>query len=102
MDIRKTRTCERCKSVVPLDKVRLFAKDSNTSILICASCDEEFKTRSLPASLGTRITPLPKADYLEYNCDRCRYAFRADKFKADVIYNLHCPYCGKTDKLVKV
>ncbi len=102
MDIRKTRTCEQCRNVVSLDKIRLLAKDESTSILVCSNCEDYFKTRTSPTSLGTRITPLPKADYLSYSCDRCHYEFRADRFKADVTYNLKCPYCGKTDKLAKV
>ncbi len=42
-DIRKTRTCEKCKAVVPLDKVRLYPKNLETNQLVCESCCENLK-----------------------------------------------------------
>ena len=42
-DVRKTRTCEKCKAVVPLDKVRLYPKNLETNQLVCESCCENLK-----------------------------------------------------------
>lgn len=97
MDIRRTRTCERCKATVPLSKVMLFSKDENKNIVVCDKCGEELK-RKMPV-LGTKISKLPHPKFVTYSCLRCKYSFRADDSKIGVTYNLHCPYCGKPDKL---
>ena len=97
MDIRRTRTCERCKATVPIDKVMLFAKDESKNILVCENCGEELK-KKVP-ELKTKIGKLPTPKFVTYFCLRCKYSFRADDSKIGVTYNLHCPYCGRTDKL---
>jgi len=60
MDIRKTRTCERCRTVVLLDKVRLFPKEKDMNILVCENCCEELKEAAKPKTMITnsRIAPL--------------------------------------------
>ena len=50
-DIRKTRTCEKCKAVVPLDKVKLYPKNHDVNLLVCESCCENLK-----AGIRTDIT----------------------------------------------
>lgn len=96
-NIQGTRTCERCKTATPLNKVKLFPKDKETNLLVCEKCHQEL---SRPR-LVSRTKPLPQAEYAKYFCTRCKYPFRADSLKVDVIYNLKCPYCGKDDKLLE-
>lgn len=98
MDIRKTRTCERCRATVPLEKVRFHPKDRGGMMVVCEGCSEELRKPKLPAS---KVSKLPAPEYATYTCTQCRYTFRADKSKIGITYNLHCPYCGKTDKLHK-
>ena len=102
MDIRKTRTCERCKTVVLLDQVRLYPKSDNKNFLVYTNCCEELKKASagqIKAEVKTR--DLGPASFIKYNCTRCNYNFKADDSKAGLTYNLHCPYCGKEDRLHK-
>ena len=99
MDIRKTRTCERCKATVPLNKVLLFSKDDDKNMIVCDKCGEELK-RKVPI-LQSKIGKLPEPKYLTYFCARCKYNFRVDDSKIGVTHNLHCPYCGKADRLEK-
>ena len=103
MDIRKTRTCERCRTVTPLDKVRLFPKDKDINLLVCDKCCEELKEAAKPKTsiINSRIAPLPHPEYASYRCMRCDYAFRVDRAKAGITHNLHCPYCGHSDRLKK-
>lgn len=65
-DIRKIRTCEKCKNNVPLDKVRFYPKDKEKNILVCDACCEEMKNvikdrlaiRTKPITNVVRNTPL--------------------------------------------
>ena len=102
MDIRRTRTCDRCKTPTPLDKVRLLPKGKEENLVLCEKCCAEFKERSSSAALRSKIKPLPAATFSNYQCTRCKYKFRVDKAKAGVTYQMHCPYCGKNDRLEKV
>ncbi|MBI4980090.1 hypothetical protein HZC30_00865 [Candidatus Woesearchaeota archaeon] len=43
MDLRRTRTCERCKTAVPLDQVRIVPKNNETNLLVCDNCMSEIK-----------------------------------------------------------
>ncbi|MBI2125687.1 hypothetical protein HYV87_02265 [Candidatus Woesearchaeota archaeon] len=102
MDIRKTRTCERCKNVVLLDQVRLYPKSDNKNFLVCVGCCEELKKASaglIPSDLKAKG---PAPILMKYNCTRCNYNFKADNSRAGLTYNLHCPYCGKMDRLQKI
>ena len=125
MDIRRTRTCERCKSVVTLDKVRLVPKGNDQNILVCDICMDEMKRspdsritnsqsrvymdqprskisntgQSRFSSSSQRIVPLPAPEYSKYVCTKCNYVFRVDRVKAGITYGVKCPYCGRNDKL---
>ncbi len=99
LDIRKTRTCERCKSVVLLEKVRLMPKSNDQNTLLCDKCCDEAKNKV--AQLKSKAKPLPKENYVPYFCGRCRYNFRVDEAKIGLTYALNCPYCGKEDQLEK-
>ncbi len=97
MDIRKTRTCERCRAVVPLEKVRLVPNPKGEqNLLVCEPCSVEVIKKPVTPS---KMKKLPSPEETKYFCGRCRYSFRADASKIGVTYNLHCPYCGKTDQL---
>lgn len=104
MDIRKTRTCQKCKATVPLEKVRLFPKDKDSNLLLCEACCEEMKKNIVQKkpTLGTKAKVLPKGNYVPYFCDRCKYKFRVDEARVGLIYNLCCPYCGKDDRLSRI
>ncbi len=106
LDIRRTRTCEKCRAVVTLDKVRLFPKSKDKSLLVCDKCVEELKqNRGLekqPITNTPKNPGMPTPEYASYFCGRCNYSFRVDKVKAGVLHNLLCPYCGKADRLSKV
>lgn len=95
--ITKTRTCEKCKGQVVLNKVKLFPKNK-TNLLVCDKCFEEL---SHPKS-ETKVKPLPPPEYVKYVCSRCRYAFKTDAVKAGMTFNLLCPYCGKSDRLQEI
>ncbi len=102
MDIRKTRTCERCRNSVPLDQVRIHPKPDGKTMMLCEKCSREVQ-RKVPEPLTKvkTITALPAAEFVTLLCRRCNYAFRADQSKAGVLHRLHCPYCGKSDQLKK-
>ncbi len=99
LDIRKTRTCERCKSVVLLEKVRLLPKNNEQNVLLCEPCCAEVKKNKI--SLATTKAKAVNSSYANYFCNRCRYNFKADQSRAGVTHNLNCPYCGKVDQLEK-
>ncbi len=101
MDIRKSRTCEKCKTAVPLDQVRLYPKPSGGNLLLCNTCLNATKKNQREPSIPTKTAKLPAADHVAFQCGRCKYQFRVDENKANVTYNLHCPYCGKSDKLTR-
>ena len=101
MDMRRTRSCDRCKAVVPLDQIRLFPWDAQKNILVCENCDRLLKeTAQRPVSTN-KIGALPNANYKHLSCERCKYTFRVDSSKVGVLYKLTCPYCGKADKIKK-
>ncbi|MFH0701477.1 MAG: hypothetical protein V2A62_03495 [Candidatus Woesearchaeota archaeon] len=129
MDIRRTRTCERCRNVVPLEKVRLVPKNNEVNMLVCEACVEELKSapqskitnaqsryvadqskskvmNMAPAAKQTkyawtsqRVSALPTPDYARYICTHCNYTFRLDRAKAGLTYGAKCPYCSRTDKI---
>ena len=103
LDIRRTRTCEKCRGVVPLDKVRLFPKSEDKSLLVCMDFLEVLKNVAPPREpiRNTPHNPEFPAEHLSYFCTRCNYSFRVDKAKAGVTHNLLCPFCGKAERLVK-
>ncbi len=100
-DIRKTRTCEKCKGAIPLDQIRLYPKNKDTNILVCEPCSRELNKniKEKSPSISSKTKPLLPPNYTTLSCSRCDYQFRIDENKAGVTYNLKCPYCGKSDKL---
>jgi len=101
MDIRKFRTCENCRTSVPLDQVRIYPLTKDKTILMCEKCVAQLKQKSAGQGLKGHAPMVERSDFIQYHCRRCNYSFRADKFKAGVMYRLHCPYCGRTDTLDK-
>jgi DNA-directed RNA polymerase subunit RPC12/RpoP len=101
MDIRKTRTCEKCKSVVLIEKIRLYPNVDGTNLVVCEKCCEDLKlkTKEADKALSSKIESLPNPEYGTFFCTRCNYTFRIDKTKAGLTHNIQCPYCGKTDRL---
>jgi len=127
-DIRRTRTCEKCKAIIPFDRVRLFPKSPDkpgVNMVVCDVCCEQLK-KGITGRLSTVSVskdgtisvkkpsigaapepPKPVAKQRvvsdkpgadHYLCSRCNYKF---KFDDDGITSLRCPYCGKADKLNK-
>ncbi len=119
MPLSKTRKCEQCTIVTPLENLKLFpTKDGKGYRFLCLECGEQFKKRASP-NLGASSaksapsaakTAAPKTalakeqqqkDQLKEPliCIRCNYKFKADLDKAGVSYNLVCPYCGRKDQI---
>ncbi len=101
MDIRKTRTCEKCKAVVLIEHVRLYPKPDGTNLVVCEKCCDDLKklNKETNSALTSKTTELPSPEYGTFFCIRCNYTFRVDKAKAGLTHNLQCPYCGKTDRI---
>lgn len=128
VDIRRTRTCEKCNAIISLDEVKLFPKDATSNWLVCPSCCERLKTRSkdkAQSKLASNIheerrieepqfknvvlrtkkepkpEPIPVSTQREMFCRLCNYSFSVDKSKLNPydLKRLCCPYCGKTNHL---
>lgn len=124
---RNTRTCERCKASVPVEKVKLYPRNNESNWLVCEVCCDALKNRVKSSVTNTYQKSvlqsehkdpikniLPNKDVkkkTEANseasnpnlkpsfCTRCNYAFKIDQSRAGVVYNISCPYCGKSDRL---
>ena len=153
MDIRKTRTCEKCKASVPLDKVKLYPRTKDQNWLLCEACCEQTKAKvsqqivsnfpkkststitnnvitRMPGDLTKPFQPKESREekpvldqrkkiilntgkpatapalqtknvneFKAMSCTRCKYNFKIDPMRANVLYNVCCPYCGKDDRL---
>ncbi len=111
MVLSKTRRCEQCTSVTPLETLKLFpTKDGKGYRFLCSECGEQFKTRASPNTGAKSVTSAPKPSQAKEPqqkaqlkevlvCLRCNYKFKADLDKAGVSYNLVCPYCGRKDQI---
>ncbi len=66
VDIRKTRTCEKCTMQVPLDKVKLYPRGDKTMI-VCEACLDRLKNAAkttlsnVPKHLQEPLRNTPKA-----------------------------------------
>src|SRR3989344_4620604 len=90
----RTRTCEFCRKSFPNEELQYVLRGRPNPILLCSECRNKHvvtKPKDIPS-------PNPKAAKIDYICDRCKFKF---KFKPDGTYRLHCPYCGKSDKIRK-
>ena len=127
-DIRKTRTCERCKVQVPLANVRLFAQNEQRNLILCEACCDILKKKdgnfTLPGErkivrnvyqprgiLSQNQPPVSNAGKEEnpkilnrpqMSCNRCDYKFTLSESRPGVVPGLACPYCGKSDRLQRV
>ena len=103
MDIRRVRTCERCKAVVPLERVRLYPREKgkDVNVLVCDTCCNELKQTVKQGPPKAPIKNIPPAQPKLYRCNRCNYSFRVDQAKVGLLHRLACPYCGKDDRLEK-
>ncbi len=193
MDTRRTRTCDKCKTQIPVNQVKLWPRDKDKTWMVCGSCLDALKkssqtqagnipkpkqelVRNLPRSVlpsaaprgmppralsaakedtvmvrnvpkprdfGFNPDPLPKnpirnvsktplpeespkltpstvltkkspikafskkteeetvfePSYKTMHCTRCNYTFKVDEDRVGIYYKLHCPFCGKTDRL---
>ena len=59
MEVRRSRTCEKCKTSVPVSEVRLYPRDRERNWVLCAACCDYLKNRSL-ADPHRPITNQPK------------------------------------------
>ncbi len=96
MESKHARICNRCKKIVPFDKVRFLPKDSTTNYVFCEDCCTFMKKSAKPKEKSKRQVASPFSTYF---CTRCKYKFKVDKSKAGIFYNLKCPYCGKSERL---
>ena len=127
-DIRRTRTCERCKTTMSLDQVRYYPKSHDVYMIVCDKCRDELKkisrgdlgnlrTKSDPMLMKPKIpkilesipSPTPKPAEktpVSSTDDFSKVTYNCSRcdydFKVDE-YSLRtpkaqCPYCGKSDK----
>ncbi|QQG38573.1 MAG: hypothetical protein HYS32_03125 [Candidatus Woesearchaeota archaeon] len=104
LSVQKSRVCERCKALVPLEGVKLFAETSDRSVVVCENCSVELenaKKGKLERTGTTKRFNAP-AKNASYTCERCTYKFRVDEARAGIVHRVFCPYCGKDDKLIKL
>ncbi|MBS3117084.1 hypothetical protein J4421_05820 [Candidatus Woesearchaeota archaeon] len=113
-DIRKTRTCERCKAQVPLANVRLFARDAEKNWLLCEACCDilknkgdsnyfkknpiknVYKPKEQIQNIPKQVPLTQKSIKSSRICLRCKYTFDISDSGAT---RIRCPYCGRDDKL---
>ena len=130
MEIRNSRTCEKCGNSSPLNKVKLFPKDKESNWLVCEECCEKLKIaaeklktgieghRNIPMLKREPIRNVVKAkeeikakpiqvekkedlDLQVVFCSRCKYKFKINVQRADICFRVFCPFCGKDDRLIK-
>ena len=102
MDIRRSKTCEKCKTTISLERVRLIPSGKDTSIVVCDTC---LRKSQITAGITPRQQPsqskpiknIPKTYSLK-RCRRCKYDFRIDVNNVN-ISKIMCPYCGRSDSL---
>jgi len=121
MEIRKTRTCEKCNVQVPLGKVKFYPRDDSRNWLLCEACAEKMKTNRMKQSAALAPQPAPKKEMIKnvvqpkaqskniivstdpsYDtkyCNRCHYQFQIDLDSKNRVKKMVCPYCGKDDRL---
>ncbi|MBI2572421.1 hypothetical protein HYV86_01045 [Candidatus Woesearchaeota archaeon] len=47
MEVLKTRTCERCKAQVPLNRVKLFPRSADHNWLVCENCCDVLRNMNM-------------------------------------------------------
>jgi len=108
-DIRRTKTCERCKANIGFDQVKyLPSKSPNGLMVVCAKCVEEIKNansgnpvKNAKPAAAKAETKKPSDGKTEFFCGRCNYKFKVDEARLGYTLNLKCPYCGKYDRVSK-
>jgi len=67
VDIRKIRTCEKCSAQVPLEKVKLYPKGNDQTMVVCEACLDRLKNAArttlsnVPKSLREPVHNVPGA-----------------------------------------
>lgn len=56
VDIRKTRTCEKCSAQIPLDKVKLYPGNNERTLIVCEVCLDRLKNAA-----KTTLSNAPKS-----------------------------------------
>jgi len=111
-DIRRTKTCERCKASVGFDQVKYMPTKGgpNGMMLVCAKCADEIKSgvQSKVPSEAKKLdiqrqekAAAPSDKKSSFFCGRCNYNFKIDESRIGISFNLKCPYCGKPDRVSK-
>lgn len=92
MEDNRHMICDRCRKATLIKDMRYMPDGKGSRTALCRECREKIavKTNTKPAERSSQKTI--------YNCTRCNYKF---KFDPKGITNLHCPYCGKSDRLEK-
>jgi len=122
MEIRKTRTCEKCNVQVPLGKVRFYPRDETRNWLLCEACAEKMKVSKIKQTTAFAAPAIPQKIEIVRNivqpkaqnkniiastdpsydtkyCNRCHYQFQIDLDSKNRVKKMVCPYCGKDDRL---
>lgn len=115
VNITKTRSCERCKGIIPLQKVKLYLRDKDRYWILCDTCRDFLKgdtnqnkktsvySKSFDAE--TVVTKKPSSKMIETSSAktyRCRLNINTDSGDAKSSYYFRCPTCGKRDRVVEV
>ncbi len=67
VDIRKTRTCEKCSAQIPLDKVKLYPGNNERTLIVCERCLDRLKNAAkttlsnAPKSVPSPVHNTPRA-----------------------------------------
>ena len=94
-----TLLCDVCKLVKPVGEIKYMVKGKG-HVSVCAACREKKGGQAGTTSTGKSAHTQPLSEgKTQYMCERCRYKFSSyPKYSTPTV---PCPYCGKTDKVVK-
>ena len=98
--------CDQCKKQVPMSDAKYSPKGPDSVMVVCSDCRSRVGKNNKPKTILKEIKSekeKPKTiqnsnNKRAYNCARCNYKFKFDLMSEG---NLRCPYCGKSDYIVK-
>lgn len=99
--------CDQCKKQVPMSDAKYSPKGPDSVMVVCSDCRSRVGKNNKPKTVLKEIKNVEKEkpktiqnlnNKRAYNCARCNYKFKFDLMSEG---NLRCPYCGKSDYIVK-
>lgn len=107
MEDNRKITCEGCRKTVLVSDVRYVLKGKEGRMALCSACRERTDVSNMAKKESEKTTfkkPTPTITKVSsdgrqiFICERCKYKFKFDMKSPS---SLKCPFCGKSDKLVK-